>query len=106
MCPPYGWHEIDPAMLAYIQNKLRAFESMTLSQIFLKAKKQNHGVEVYKLSLEARKRLSELGHDATVEELYTLRLTARQRIWGIRECNTFQLLWWDPNHDVCPSLKD
>lgn len=106
MCPPYGWHQIDPVTLAHIQNKLRCFESMTLSQIFLHAKKQNHGVKLYKLSPEARKRLGELGHDATIEELYTLRLAGRQRIWGIRECNTFQLLWWDPNHQVCPSLKD
>ena len=106
MCPPYGWHEIDPATLVYIQSKLRSFESMTLSQIFIRAKKQNHGVMVYKLCPQAQKRLRALGHDATIEELYTLRLAARQRIWGIRECNTFQLLWWDHNHDVCPSLPD
>ena len=66
MCPPYGWHEIDPATLVYIQSKLRSFESMTLSQIFIRAKKQNHGVMVYKLCPQAQKRLRALGHDATI----------------------------------------
>lgn len=77
---------------------------MSLDEIFLKAKKRNHGVQLYKLCGEAQRRLRELGYDAQIEELYTLRLAGRERIWGIRECNVFSLLWWDPNHQVCPTL--
>ena len=102
---PFGWHEIDAATLRLIQQKLRAFETMTLDAIWIKAKKQNHGVQLHKLSLVAQKRIKVLGYDADLEQIYSLRLSNKERIWGIRECNVFQLLWWDPQHQVCPSIK-
>lgn len=104
MADPFGWHKVDMQTLAYIRDKLRYFETMTLGQIFINAKKRNHGVELYKLCGDAQKRLRQLGYD-DLDELYTLRLSALERVWGIRECNVFSLLWWDPKHQVCPSLK-
>ncbi len=29
----------------------------------------------------------------------------KQRIWGIKDRNILKVLWWDPDHEVCPSLK-
>src|SRR6185295_14332705 len=104
MADPYGWHMIDAPTLSYIRGKLLYFETMTLDQIFVKARKQNHGVELYKLCPRAQVRLRQLGYD-DLDELYTLRLSGLERIWGIRECNVFSILWWDPNHEVCPSLR-
>jgi len=104
MAGPYGWDTIDQNTLTYIQGKLRGFETMTLSEIFVRDKKRNHGVELDQLCREAQQRLQQLGYD-DLDELYTLRLSGPERIWGIRECNVFSLLWWDPKHKVCPSLK-
>lgn len=104
MAGPYGWHEIDHTTLHYIREKLRGFESMTLAEIFIQGKKRNHGVELGKLCHDAQRRLRELGYD-DLDELYTLRLSGPERIWGIRDCNVFTLLWWDPRHQVCPGLR-
>jgi hypothetical protein len=74
---------------------------MTLGEIL---GRNNHRVSVEILCKEARDRLSELKLD-DVDELLSLRLTGAQRIWGILEHNVVSLLWWDPNHQVCPSPK-
>ncbi|HEX4577773.1 MAG TPA: hypothetical protein VH117_10515 [Edaphobacter sp.] len=100
MCDPFGWHEIDGALLLYIRQKLSNFETMTLNEI-LGAK--SHRVAVESLCKDARDRLDDLGLD-DVEELLSLRLSSTERIWGILEHNIVILLWWDPDHLVCPSL--
>jgi hypothetical protein len=100
---PFGWHEIDAMTLRCIQEKLSSFESMTWSEILIVAKKQNHNVEVYKLCKEAINRLEELGLD-DLDQLLSLRLQGKERIWGILERGVITLLWWDPEHQVCPSL--
>lgn len=101
MVDPFGWHKLDRTEIDYIRGKLAHFETMTLAQIFVESKKQHHAVQVHKLCREARTRLREIGHQ-DLEELHRLRLTGRERIWGILRCNVIQLLWWDPFHKVCP----
>jgi hypothetical protein len=105
MLDPYGWHKLDEPTIKSIYEKLKHFESMSLGAIFIEGKSRNHGVKLDKLSPEAQKRLRQLGYDATIEELYSLRLSGPERIWGIRECNVYSILWWDPHHQVCPSLR-
>lgn len=104
MAGPFGWHEIDQHTLNDIRGKLQGFETMTLREIFTVGSKRNHSVEQWKLCDDAKHRLRELGHD-DLDELWTLRLSGPERIWGIRNCNVFTLLWWDPKHQVCPSLR-
>lgn len=62
----------------------------------------NHGCLVKQLSKSARKRLKELNLD-DYEKLYSLRLDAKSRVWGIFEDGYFRVLWWDPKHQVYPS---
>lgn len=31
------------------------------------------------------------------------RITAKERVWGLLVEDVFYLLWWDPEHEVCPS---
>lgn len=38
------------------------------------------------------------------DALVSLGLTGRERIWGFIANGVMNLLWWDPNHEVCPSL--
>lgn len=104
MCDPFGWHELDAQMLHYIREKLSNFESMTLNEIFVKHRKQNHGVPIKGLRREAIRRLADLRLD-DIDELYTLHLSGKERIWGILNHNVLTLLWWDPTHQACPSEK-
>ena len=100
----YGWHDIDRKSLKEIRDKLKAYESMTWDEILIGSKKQNHTVPCYKLSKTARKRLQVLQLD-DVDELISLRVGGKGRIWGIRQQSVLLLLWWDPEHEVCPSPK-
>ena len=59
---------------------------------------------MYKLCSHAQKRLVEMKLD-DVDEVHSLRLSGVHRVWGILTENVLTLLWWDPNHEVCPSLK-
>lgn len=61
-------------------------------------------VNIGALCLQARKRLSQIGQ-GDLDELTSLSLTGTQRVWGIRDVGVLTVLWWDPDHLVCPSLK-
>jgi hypothetical protein len=101
---PYGWHILDAKTVMYIKEKLSSFETMTWREILLDSKKQNHSVSINVLSPNAKRRLVEIGQD-DIDELISLRLSGKERIWGILDRGTLNLLWWDPEHLVCPSLK-
>jgi hypothetical protein len=102
---PFGWHVVDTAIMHFIRSKLTNFETMSWDAILIKAKKQNHTVPIVQLCPRARNRLKELNLD-DLDGLLSLRLSGTQRVWGIFSEGVMTLLWWDPDHEVCPSLKD
>lgn len=104
MCAPFGWHKIDRTALDSIRQKLGHFESMTWNDILIKGNKQNHRVSRNKLSRDAQQRLEILKQD-DIDELVSLHLSGKERIWGILESDVLRLLWWDPNHKVYPVQK-
>jgi hypothetical protein len=104
MIDPYGWHQIDRAKMQEIQQKLASFEAMTWTEILVRAKKQNHSVRRQDLCKAAQDHLADIRLD-DVDELISLRLSGKERVWGIRSHNVLTVLWWDPDHEVCPSLK-
>ena len=57
----------------------------------------HHPVKVEKLTRQAKNRLEEIGQD-DVDELFSLRLTQTQRIYGIRDRRALRLLWFDRHH--------
>lgn len=65
------------------------------------SKSKHHWSDVSKLSKEAQKRLEELKLDDH-EALFSIRLNGKNRLWGIRENNYFQVLWFDFDHKVYP----
>ena len=65
----------------------------------------NHYVEISKLCTEAQNRLQQLNIN-DIDNLFSLRVNARIRIWGIREINILQILWFDLEHEICPSFKN
>ena len=96
----WGWHQITcPDFLRKIWEKMRNFETMTWDEIL---GRDHHTIPVSNITKETQKRLKELRHD-DVQELVSFHITGRERIWAIRLGNLSYLLWWDPNHEVCPS---
>lgn len=97
---PWNWKCLDgQVFFSEILPKVKNFEKMFWKDIL---NRNSHEVNVSQISDEAQKRLSKLKLD-DVDTLVSLRLTGKQRIWGIRVENIFKVLWWDPEHQVYPS---
>jgi len=97
----HGWHEVAADKLLDIRQKLANYESMTWGEI-LKDREYNHAVAVHRIIAPARKRLAEVGL-GMLDEVFRLRLTGRERIWGYRVGAVLYIIWWDPLHQICPS---
>lgn len=99
---PWGWEEINaPTVWNHIFSKMRDFETMTWGEIL---GKNNHQISISEISPEAQRRLIEINQD-DIEDLVSLRVDAKKRIWGIRDRHICKILWWDPKHTVCPAKK-
>ncbi len=101
---PFGWqsHLQKSAFWPGIMKRLAEMESMTWQVI--RQTTGSHPIPVSDLSKEAQVRLAEIRQD-DVDELYSLRVTGRRRLWGIMEGHSLKILWWDPDHKVCPSNR-
>ena len=99
----WGWRTVAAAVWwNEILPKLRGFESMTWAEIMRAAGgrargNNSHFVRTERLTRQAKSRLAEIGQD-DVSELFSLRLTATTRIYGIRDRRALKLLWYDPYH--------
>lgn len=85
-----------------VYEKILEFETMTWNDVQM-AKSKNHTISVEDIIPSARKRLEEL--NLYYDELFSLRLNGRERIFGILEYGVLRILWYDPNHEICPSTK-
>jgi hypothetical protein len=103
LCDPFGWHEVDRDTIDRIRKRLVDLESMTWREILVDGRKQHHSVKIGDLCPEAQRRLEAIGLD-DVDRLLSLRLSATERIWGLFTQGIFNLLWWDPEHKICPSI--
>lgn len=63
----------------------------------------SHFIPVGDLSKDAQKRLEEL--HIQVDELFSLRLTGKRRLFGLVEQGVFKIIWLDNNHEICKSNK-
>ena len=105
---PYGWHEVSAARLLQINLKLTHFESMTWRDILMngvEGRRPHHFVKLHRICAEARNRLDEIFTMVDFEEMISLRLTGAERIWGIAEGPALRVVFWDPTHAICPSLR-
>jgi hypothetical protein len=98
---PFGWHAVDAETLLSIRAKLAHFESMTWSEILVAGKKRNHSISVSAITPEARQRLEVIG--LGLDEVVSLRLSGAERVFGYLDNGVLVLLWWDPDHQVCPT---
>ncbi len=87
--------------LAKALRRLGEFEKMTWAAI---EQGGSHPIQVTEIISDARKRLVKIRQDDE-DVLFSLRMSGKQRIWGIRDRHILRILWWDPNHEVYPSSK-
>ena len=99
---PFGWHNcVEADKFHEVLKKKGELESFHFSQL---PQQGSHSVKVSKLSSEAQKRLVEINQDDN-DALYSFRISGKNRFWCILQGNIFGVLWWDPEHLVCPSQK-
>ena len=104
---PFGWHSVDAKGILDIREKLGHLETRSWADILVVAKKQNHSVQIVALCKEAQSRLNSMYKgNLDIDSLVSLRLSGRERVWGILDQGVLVVLWWDPEHAVCPSLRD
>ena len=97
---PFVW-PVGAAVEVQILRKLQQFDSMNWHEI---EGPDHHAIGVDRLSKEAQARLTEIKQDDT-DEVFSFHFSGKPRIIGIRDMNVVKLLWWDPEHLVCPSQK-
>lgn len=96
------WHDDTYSHESFynIAKKLRSYQGLTWGDI----KKKDHPVKISDIIKEAQDELIHLKQD-DADQLWRLELTGLQRLWGIRFQDIFRVLWWDPQHKICPSFK-
>jgi hypothetical protein len=92
----WGWRKLDVAHLERVLQQLKNFEGMSVGELFNRS--GNKRIPATKICKNARDRLGEIQAD-DLDELWELRLTGKNRVWG----HVYHVLWWDPDHTVCPS---
>lgn len=98
---PFAWPKGEPQE-AEIVDKLHSFDSMTWNDI---RGKQHHYLSADSISKEAKRRLEEIQLDDEIDNLFSFHLQGKPRIICVRHSDLALLLWYDPEHKVCPSKK-
>ncbi len=101
----YKWQIGDAKELV---SELKAYEGLTWNEILSASggKKKgrgtnNHSIQISELIQEAQKRLVELNFD-NEDVIFSLRISARKRLWGFRQGNILEIVWFDTNHEIYP----
>lgn len=91
-----------------ILDKLISFESMTWSEIMSAAGGRTSGTNshfelISEMVKEAQRRAMELKLD--VDQLFSLRLEGKKRLYGIIDNGKFYIVWYTSDHDIYLSNK-
>lgn len=101
---PWGLEKIDSVrVLKNLHEKLRNYSTRAWGEI-ISDNNNNASISVKKLVRNARKRLVKLKLDDH-DELFHFQLSRKERLWGFRKSNDFYIIWWDPDHEICPTNK-
>ena len=98
------WKDIYPTLKHFEKKTWFEIESETFYGK-RKNKTKHHSVQISKLIPEARRRLETLRLD-DIDELFSIRISGKIRLWGIRKKSYFQALWFDLKHEICPSKNN
>ena len=94
--------------LSNIFSKLVSYEGLTWAEIQSasggkSSGTNNHFEYICEMIPEARKRADSLKLDC--DQLFSLRLTGQERLYGILLGGVFNIIWYDANHEIYPSKK-
>ena len=86
---------------SHIEQHLASFETMTWGEILQasggrKAGNNNHPIPRDNFKRDAQARLEE--KNILADELFSLRLDAGTRVYGVREMNCLRIVFFDPHH--------
>ena len=95
---PFRWEFKNPADLEEVMNKLSNLETMYEKDI----DQNNHFIKIQALSPEAKQRLRKTEFD-DVDKIHSIRISGSRRVFCVHEEGCFPILWYDPDHKVCPS---
>jgi len=105
----FDWAFLSASNLCDILKKLADFERMTWSDILKqthdKGKSSNHFISIDEMVKRAQNRLFELNLNQYFDNIFSLRLNNTERLFGILTDGIFNILWYDSNHQICPSTK-
>ncbi len=102
MYTPFGWLEVDTDSALQIRERLASYESMKWKEILTSYR--SHMIKRTALCKDAQEHLLKIEQD-DIDSVVSLGITQKGRVFGILEHNVLKLLWWDPNHEVCPTVK-
>ena len=103
-----GWQKLNVQNFAEkIISKLQNFETMIWQKILDPSggKSEGHGnnnhfVDATQLPKDARKAFVEHNFDEDYEEkVFSLRLSAKERLIGVVDMGVFKILWFDADHE-------
>ncbi len=97
-----GWHRLDGGQLNSVHSKLVELERLTWKEILVRDRHRNHPISVNKLVASAQKTLEKTPFRGT-DQVVSLQLSGTERVFGVMENEIFNVLWWDPDHKVCPA---
>lgn len=87
-----------------VMDKLHSFEGQTWGEII-----NSNGVDThhYVYTSNLIKKAQERLHDLKVfdDQLFSLRLNGKTRLYGILENGIYSIIWFDPEHEIYPSSK-
>lgn len=94
----WGWTSLKARDVTRLHTIMSSFEASTPR--VLRLQENLRDIPPEDLCAEAQARLQEVEDD--VQGLSELRLGhAKWRVWGFVSGSIFDVLWWDPNHNVC-----
>jgi len=86
-----------------LAGKLKSFEERSWRHI-AGNQDRDHSIPLSRLVPQAQE-LAVAKNIDDYDEIWSFHLTGTQRLWGVKHGRRFMIIWWDPEHQICPSLK-
>lgn len=85
---------------------LNDYQSMKYTEL-ISPKNKSHAINIDDpgFSRDAIKRIQDLKLHERFDELISINITGKKRLWCTHDENDLHILWWDPKHEVYPSVK-
>lgn len=100
-------HTFSKSIDCELINALKPREKMVWSQLLTQnggrgkhGGTNSHPIPVYELIKEAQDRVTELG--IITDELLSLRVDGKKRVFGVLEGGVLNIVWFDRKHEICP----